>query len=160
MKKEINIKEAMTAYEKLHLIRTASWCRDAVQRAVDTEQAVSEFNAAAANLTEAITESEGRASARTLSAEAVCRCLYQIELKLAISKKAMEGITVTADVNAQSFPGAYHGTPESTHFAARYSHGYWRVTAIHRDRCGTKKGSVNLTDEAKAAIIARAQEVH
>lgn len=108
-------------------------------------------------LESAIKEAEGRATARTISVRQVCYILNQVESRLGITKKAMEGITVSVDFNAQDFPSAYKYTPESTRFSAEYHRGEWIITGIARMR--TRRASqrvlVSLTDDAKEAILAK-----
>lgn len=71
----------------------------------------------------------------------------------------MDGVTVAVDLNAQNFPNKYKGTPYSTIFEARYKSGSWRITDIYRaeTRAQSKGCTVNLTEEAKAAILANFQ---
>lgn len=94
-----------------------------------------------------------RCTARTVTASDVLTALDRIQRKLNITKKALEGTTVHVDLHAQSFPGAYHGIPESTQFCAVFRSGSWRVTDISRDRCTTRLYTVNLSDSAKLAVL-------
>lgn len=73
-----------------------------------------------------------------------------------IAKKALEGTEVVIDCNAQTFPNAYKGIPESTFFACRYHSGKWQVTAFWRGRTASPRQGIKITlsDAAKAAIIA------
>lgn len=164
MKKNINIKAAMqalreaeTAYSEVKYAGHYSG-KDRLEKAkanYESKQAIFKELAEAA-LGDAIREAEGRATARTLTAATIVEALAIVEDKLNITKKAMEGIVVTADWNAQSFPRAYKYTPESTHFSAVYKAGSWRVTNIWRDRCTSgERFTVTHTDVSRAALIER-----
>ena len=76
-----------------------------------------------------------------------------------IAKKAIEGTEVVIDCNAQTFPNAYKGAPESTFFSAVYHSGKWQITALWRGRTASPRQGVKikLSDAAKAAIIAEIQ---
>ena len=73
-----------------------------------------------------------------------------------ITKKALEGTEVVIDCNAQTFPNAYKGIPESTFFSCRFHSGKWQVTAFWRGRTASPRQGIKITlsDAAKAAIIA------
>ena len=105
-------------------------------------------------------EVQTRAKVRMIDADDVIRHLCAVSDNLNIPKKAMEGITIRADLNAQKFPNAYKGRPESTIFEAEYKAGGWRVTSVVRaDTVQRNHGtSVYLTDDAKAALLARFSE--
>lgn len=107
----------------------------------------------------AIRTAEGRASVRQISAKLIITVADGIAARLAIPKKAMVGIRVEADPNAQQFPNAYKYTPESTHFTMIYKPGGWYLTDIMRapTKAPTRAYSVVLTDEAKQAIVERSQ---
>lgn len=145
--KVINMKNAMRAYrqymESSQKREGAAW---------------KEFTEATATLTEAIEEAQKRCTARTIDAYTVCHSLAEIEQRLDLPKRALEGISVTVDAKAQDFPKAYKYTPESTVFSAVYKSGSWKITEVTREKTarlfqGTR---VTLTDEAKAEVIARA----
>lgn len=75
-----------------------------------------------------------RVSARTITADDVSRAVAQIEKRLSamMPKKAWRGAAFVVDVNAQSFPGAYKGRPESTQFMIERGASGWFVTKIWR----------------------------
>lgn len=109
-------------------------------------------------LTAAIRAVEGRAKVRTITAEKVLSALSAIERKFGIPKKHMDGLEIDVDLNAQDFPAAYNGRPESTRFLAVYKRGTWRVTEIYRHytRCASQTVKVYTMPEAtKAALVAR-----
>lgn len=107
-------------------------------------------------LTEAIKAEEGRATARTITAQDIVDAVERVTDELCIYKKAMEGISADIDLHAQIFPAAYKYIPESTQFSVLFKGGYWRVTRIVRDRCGSgNRYRITLTDGAKDAIIKR-----
>lgn len=106
----------------------------------------------------AIKTAEGRASARTITADCILRSVQKITSRLSIPKKAMVGITATIDINAQDFPNAYKYTPESTIITVEYTRSGWTLTDIYRDR--TRRASravvMFLPEQAKEAILASA----
>lgn len=106
-------------------------------------------------LWETLYEVQKRSQVRTVDNSDVIDSLNQISDNLAISKKAMDGVTVKIDPNAQKFPSAYKGFPQSTIVHAEYKNGGWRVTKIARERTQTKRFLITLTDEAKEALIKR-----
>lgn len=106
---------------------------------------------------EVLNEVQKKTSVREISYDDIVHALRVIENNLGVSKKAMNDIRVTCDVNAQSFPNAYKGIPESTWFSARYKNGSWRLTNICRSQTAspTRGHFVYLTDACKKAILDR-----
>lgn len=116
-------------------------------------------NGTAGNVAKLAAELDGvqsRARVRTVSAEDVSKALDGITARFRIPKTAMEGVRVTVDLNAQKFPNAYNGIPESTFFSAVYSKRAWRVTEVWRGRTAMPNHMVDvrLTDTAVAALTA------
>ena len=107
----------------------------------------------------AIREAEGRSTARTITFENMVSAIDTIETTLGIAKKDMLGIIADVDYNAQSFPGAYKYTPQSTHFIAERVASGWAITDIRRwtTRGCTQTYKLTLTDRAKEAIIENMQ---
>ena len=171
MKTKINTKTMLEAHKEaffarakydyeLNLLKTGSAFGkpEKVDRAKNEMEAkIKAFNDAASTLSAAIKEAEGRATARTISANDIVSRLKEIEKGLNIPKKNMNGVSVDVDENAQDFPRAYKYTPESTHFYATFKGGAWIITGIERARCkrDSQKITITLTEEAKAAIIDR-----
>lgn len=112
---------------------------------------------ATAKLTDAIKEAEGRATARTITAEIVLKTLSEVENRLNIAKKYLKGVKVIANPNAQTFPRAYKYTAESTYFCAEHNGKAWKITNIYREECENTRVNIELTDDAKAAIIRNAE---
>ena len=86
-------------------------------------------------LTTAINAAEGaKVSARTISAVDIQTVTREIERNLStrLLKKDWQGLVFRCDPHAQSFPGAYRGLPESTHFALERGASAWFVTSIGR----------------------------
>lgn len=108
-------------------------------------------------LNAAIKAAEGRATARTETAESIARMLADIAGRYGIPKKRLDGTRVYFD-GGQKFPTAYKYTPESTHWEAEYKNGNWFVTAVWRDRCPnrTTQGTIAYSDTAKAWILENA----
>lgn len=105
----------------------------------------------------AIHAAEGRSSVRQISSKLVLTVADGIASRLNIPKKAMVGIKVHADPSAQHFPNAYKYTPESTQFTMEYRSGGWYLTNLFRApvKSPSKAYSVELTEDAKAALISR-----
>ena len=143
--KTIKTREIMKAYKKIRGIDSRCSNREEIKA----------FNSACEKLEKAIKEAEGRATARTLTAEQVCERLYQIDLQFGITKKALEGTEITVNAHAQDFPRAYRYTPESTFFRAVFKRGQWEIYDIYRDTCRNQKVYAKLPDTAKAEIIAK-----
>lgn len=166
--KEINLKKAMQAYAEMETADTWMIHLNNFKSVSDREKERCEFQQAEAHkafdeatedLTKILDEVQHRCSARIITARDICRALRQIDGKLDITKKAMDGVTVAVDLNAQNFPGKYKGIPMSTIFEARYKSGSWRITDIYRaeTRAQSNGCTVNLTEEAEAAILANFQ---
>lgn len=175
LKKEINLKDACKLYLNLSYAKNSLGWEIQHRRAMGDlcseendalvakarakkDKAQAEFNESAqAALGQVLTETQRRCSARTVTADQVVAKLIDIEDDLKISKKAMDGVTVTMDLNAQSFPSAYKGIPESTIVRARYKSGSWRVTDVYRGNTFRPTVAIRLvlTDAAKQALIDR-----
>lgn len=103
----------------------------------------------------AIKEAEGRATARTITAEQIQYILH--EVSEGITKPRLHGTKVVYD-GAQHFPSAYRHRPDSTHWAAENIKGKWYVTQIWRGTCPNrlKNTRIDYSEEAKEAILANA----
>lgn len=104
---------------------------------------------------------EKRCTVRTIdNAETIAKALARIEDRLNIPKKYMKGIKADIDLHAQTFPNAYKGRPESTHFTATYTGTAWKLESVERwyTRGPSQRYRVELTEEAKKAIIDRMSE--
>lgn len=102
-------------------------------------------------------EVQARARVRTISADDVRAMCATVTERLSISKAALDGVAFSADFNAQAFPGAYKGAPESTVISCEYHRGAWYMTNASRDYCRRPAVAyvVNLTEAAEKAILAR-----
>ena len=160
--KKINLKKIYKAYQLMKSAEhTCSFVEKYRPNAVENarqelKEARAAFNTIAEPLTTAIKAAEGKATARTISADGIINCLIGIEEYLDITKKAMDGISIQADIFSQKFPSAYKYIPESTHFSAVYHAGVWYVTDIWRGIC-SKSNHISIvhTDASKAALIER-----
>ena len=134
--KEINLKKYFTAIKKNDIdgIRTES----------------EKINAA-------IAAAEGKAKVRTITAKDIYDAIMEVESRLDIPKKSLEGIFIMVDVNAQNFPKAYKYIPVSTWFEAIFRSGSWKLSRVYRFATSgeNREFYVNLTDDAKKAIISR-----
>ena len=171
--KPINIKSAMQACEaynnSLRQKRRAaslcdmypdrSWLKEDFKEALGKMEAdyVAFRDAADAALQPTLESVQVRARARLISAEEIPMALLGLERALGITKKALHGVSVTMDLNAQQFPGAYKGIPESTIVSAVYKSGSWRITDIRRDRTRTPGSAITVehTEESRKALLYR-----
>ena len=96
---------------------------------------------------------EGKARERKITVSDIKKELENLEKKLRIAKKALEGTIVVIDCNAQAFPNAYHGTPVSTIFRAKFFRGTWQINEIFRGPCSSKTADITLSETAKVAFL-------
>lgn len=113
------------------------------------------FDGVLTRLDKALDESQKRSRERTIGYIDILSALYDIEQTLHIPKRALEGVSVDVDPNAQAFPSAYRYTPYSTHFRAEFRGGCWRITSIERSRCSPGVCGVRHTEASAKAIIDR-----
>lgn len=166
--KAINIKPALQALKEKdaareHLRHTHEFTR--LYGDVDRDEARARLRDAETKyyqiandlLGTAIKEAEGKARERTITADQIVAAVSEIDQKLSISKKAMEGLTVDVDINAQDFPHAYKFTPMSSQFQAEFKNGSWRIICIARDRCRRHAQNVIIThtEASREAIVDR-----
>lgn len=106
---------------------------------------------------EVLSNVQKRTSAREISYSTIVDDLASVEQRLGVAKKYLKGVKVNIDHCAQSFAGAYKGTPESTHFTAIHNGRNWVVTSISREACrgATSRYLVELSDVTKNAIISK-----
>lgn len=116
---------------------------------------ISDENSAAINA--AITAAEGMSTARTIDAASVISAVEEVEKTLGIPKKALVGVSFSADPHAQHFPSAYKYTPESTQFTAKRFPSGWFLVAVERDRCSAPSNRILIrhTDASRDALISR-----
>lgn len=131
-------------------------CSNPEYRKMEIAAAKQILNDTTGKLSDAIKAAEGRAKERTADAVGILSAIGEIEKRLNITKKSLDGVKITVDINAQDFPRAYKYTPNSTIFEAVFRGGKWRITDIYRSRThAAGRGTVvQLTEAAKAAIIA------
>lgn len=105
---------------------------------------------------ENIKKAEGRATARTITGMEIIEIVSHINEVLDIPESMKKGITGKY-TGGQKFPKAYKYRPESTHFEFEYRSSGCFITKIYRYTCPntSKNIEINLTDEAKEAIITR-----
>ena len=98
---------------------------------------------------------QNRCTVRTITYQDIIDALELIERRLGVPKASLDGTKISADLHAQTFPGAYKGIPESTIFFAENRRGTWYITDIKRIRTRGKTCGVSaiLSDTTKAAII-------
>lgn len=102
-------------------------------------------------------EVQNRCRERTVTAQQIMDALDDITKTLNIPKKAMEGVSVSIDLNAQHFPRAYKYEPMSTIVEAIYGKGKWSVVRIYRGktRVPSKRYLVAHTENSKTALVNR-----
>ena len=105
----------------------------------------------------AIATAEGRAKARCITADDIHRMINEIEASLIkrMYKKDWAGLEFSVDPHAQSFPGAYKGTPESTQFTLMRTASGWFVTNILRRECQGPTSRIycrNMPEKAEALV--------
>ena len=111
---------------------------------------------------EVLNDVQKYARVRTISLEDIRQildtCCYRCIQDLRISKRSMEGTTVTIDYNACNFPNSYNGIPESTLFTAVWHNGSWYVTSIYRGKTRPKDYRVtfNFSSDAIDCMVSRA----
>lgn len=110
----------------------------------------------------AIDAAQCKARVRCITAQEVLRFCDRVASHLSITKKAMNRVRFTADLNAQLYPSAYRGIPQSTVFCAEYRRNCWYLTDVFRgNQYSTRRVSlVTLTDDAKAAILESASAIY
>ena len=96
---------------------------------------------------------EGKATKRLLTVTDMEKELENIVTFLGIPKKALNGISVEVNVNAQTFPHSYKYAPAATIFTALYASGSWHITNIDRGTCDNKIARIKLSDSAKEAVL-------
>lgn len=114
----------------------------------------------AAKIMAAISEAQGRATARTIDSykqvEYIIECVEKRIGKM--PKAALEGTSFLYDFR-QHFPKAYKSRPESTEIVCRYSKGSWRLVSVKRDYCPNVNSdygyALTLSETAKAEILRR-----
>ena len=111
-----------------------------------------------AKIEEMIREAEGKATARTITADCIMNAVKHIEAHLDIPKKAMIGITAEVDPWAQNFPKAYKYEAYSTQFAIAREPSGWILYYVCRAKAkrASQAAVLTLPETAQAAIIARA----
>lgn len=105
-------------------------------------------------LTVAIKEAEGRATARTITPMTIKYVVGEVERKLGIAKKDMNGVRVHY-TGAQQFPNAYRYSPDSTHFEMANVRGTWYVTKIYRLNCPNRRKNIEMEipEDVRKAIV-------
>lgn len=108
-----------------------------------------------AKIEEAISKAEGKARTRRIDYMDILIAIKEIEKKLNIPKKHMEGTSAWVDTWNQKYPNAYHGVPESTQFHVVYKNGSWKLIEVCRSITGRGTGeySLNLSESTEEALI-------
>lgn len=127
----------------------------------DTEERkkqIAIYTAESEKLQKLLDEAQTRCRERTITPRDIIDGLQKVEshlLNLGTTKKAMEGITVIYNANAQEFPRAYKYTPMATFFKAIYQKNHWVLYDITREECASVRCKIDLTEAAKTAILSK-----
>ena len=105
-----------------------------------------------------IDAAQARARERLISYDDLLKAIKEIEGKLRITKKALEGTRASVDIHAQDFARAYRFRAESTHFKIIYENKKWRLISVARKETRGRLHTyeIALSDTAKAAILENA----
>ena len=108
-----------------------------------------------------IDAAQARARERLISYDHLLKAIKEIEGKLRITKKALEGTRASVDIHAQDFARAYRFRAESTHFSIIFENKRWRLISVARKdtRGRLHTYEIALSDTAKAAILENASRL-
>lgn len=117
-----------------------------------------------ARLQAALSEAEGRATARLISAEELIRLTAELERELIrySTKKAREGLIAKIAPHVDRFPKAYKWRPEGTACRVEYSSGNWKLINCCREYCDNPaNGSciLHMPDAMHAEMVQRAHDL-
>lgn len=113
----------------------------------------------------AISEAEGRAAARTLSAQNANNALEEVVFSVLhrMPKKYLAGCRATVHASTERLPRAYKYRAESTQAHFIHDGKGWLLESVERDTLAQKSVrygvELALTDEAKKYIIAQCEFV-
>ena len=86
-----------------------------------------------------LNEVQKRARVRTITVWDIANEALIVDGMLhGMAKKYKDGLVAAINVNAQTFPGAYRGIPDSTYFKLSNIRGDWYITEIYRVQCDNK----------------------
>lgn len=115
-----------------------------------------------ANLESALAGENGRATARTLTAEECIDYLETYMNYVGISKKALTDTVVTVHGSMEKLPNAYKYPAASTKATFVFDGKTWHLYRAERSRLVQRSGCLHVVAElsgtAKAAIVARFTE--
>ena len=153
--KNIKMTKMIKAENELTRIRAA--CGHTPE-AVETARLA--FVAATAPLQSSLDEAQAKCHARLICPINIIGSLKRAQAHLdAISlKRDQVGTHINVDINAQKFPNAYKGIPESTHYEATLTKTGWEIMAIARRQCGSRAaGNIRFVfpDALVAGLVAK-----
>lgn len=106
-----------------------------------------------------LAEAQHLARTRTIELADIVDELGYVDARLALvsSKTDAIGTVVSIDAHAKSFPNAYHGIPESTHFTAKLTRTGWEISRIWRGQTygPTRRCVITYTDATRAKMADR-----
>lgn len=104
---------------------------------------------------DAIKIAQGKSRERTIEAWDILYDLIDIEKRLSLPKRLLEGVQADIDRNAQDFPSAYGHQAFSTHYRVVYRGGFWRLVDVRRLPCRRSGLStiLSLPDAAKDELL-------
>lgn len=113
-------------------------------------------------LVAALAEANGRATARTLSADECAEYIAGFEERVGISKKAMAGTIVTVHGSMEPLPRAYKYRADSTKASFQYDGRTWRLLSAERSILRQRSSWIHViasfSPTAKDAISAKYEE--
>lgn len=101
-----------------------------------------------------------RTSCRNVTIDEIFDVVNDVQKIYKVSKKALNGLTVTVNLNAKKFPGAYKYIPYCTVFKIKFTNVGANLIYIWRDKCDDKVYRVlEFPTDLKDAIIEKAQKL-
>ena len=96
-----------------------------------------------------------RCSVRMVSFDDIVKTSKEIREFYKLNNKELNGCRFVIDLHAQTFPGTYKYTPESTKFILEFKNSYWKLVDVFRGITNRDGGVVetHLTEEAEKALI-------
>lgn len=103
----------------------------------------------------AINAAQTRARTRYVDYDDVVTAVKYAEKKFGVARKNLTGVEVVCDPHAWTYPNAYKGTPEATHFVIKCTGRGWNLIEVYRGNCNHAHRYTTriLPDTAKSAII-------
>lgn len=105
-------------------------------------------------LAEGLAEANGRATARTLSADACAEYLERYMQHLDITKRALTGTVATVHATMERLPHAYKYRADSTKATFEFDGKVWRFVFACRDRLVQRGNACHVEARLSASAVA------